>query len=175
MAGNAGHPFFGNQYVSSNVAYPGGYTYDWLPNSNITEVFTRSAKVATDSLSNIPSSVATPPRAIKVIPKIPKSIKIGTGGKIAIITIIAAGISTGAYFLHKHTNKKRKLKEEALQSIELENVGSCKHCGESLNGSEYVAETDSESQTAYIICQKCGEQNCAWYPDDENDQTIGNN
>jgi hypothetical protein len=173
MAGNTGHPFFGNQYVSSSVAYPGGYTYDWLPNSNITEVFTRSAKVATDSISNIPSNVATPQRAIKVIPKI-KSIKIGTGGKIAIITIITA-IGTGGYFLYKHIKKKHKLKEGALHAIKLENVGTCKHCGESLSGSEYVAETDSESQTAYIIFHKCGGQNCAWYSDDENDQTVGNN
>ena len=175
MAGNAGHPFFGNQYVSSSVAYPGGYTYDWLPNPNITEVFTRSAKAATDSICNIPSSVATPQRAIKVIPKIPKSIKIGTGGKIAIITIITAGIGTGGYFLYKHIKKKHKLKEGALHAIKLENVGTCKHCGEPLSGSEYVTETDSESQVAYIICQKCGGQNCAWYPVDENDQAVGIN
>ena len=119
MAGNAGHPFFGNKYVSSSVVYPGGYTYDWLPNTNISEVFTRSTKVTTDSISNIPLSVAAPQRSIKVIPKMSKSIKIGKGGKIAIITTIAAAAGTGAYFLYKHIDKKRKSKEEALQTIEL--------------------------------------------------------
>ena len=169
MAGNAGHPFFGNQYVSSNVAYPGGYTYDWLPNANISEVFTRSTKVATDSISNIPLSIAAPQRSIRVIPKVPKSIKI-KGGKIAIITTITAAVGTGAYFLYKHIDKKRKSKEKALQTIELENVGACKHCGNPLSGSEYVDENISDSHTAYIICMKCGEKNHAWYPDVEEDQ-----
>ena len=172
MAGNAGHPFFGNKYVSSSVVYPGGYTYDWLPNTNISEVFTRSTKVATDSISNIPLSVAAPQRSIKVIPKMPKSIKIGKGGKIAIITTIAAAAGTGAYFLYRHIDKKRKSKEEALQTIELENVGACKHCGNPLSGSEYVDENTSDSHTAYIICKKCGEKNYAWYTDGDDVQEL---
>jgi len=170
MAGNAGHPFFGNQYVSSSAVYSGGYTYDWSPNANISEFFTRSTKVATDSIRNIPLSVVEPQRSIQFIPKMPKSIKIGKGGKIVIITTIVAAVGTGAYCLYRHIDTKRKSKEEALQAIELENVGACKHCGNPLSGSEYVDENISDLHTAYIICMKCGEKNFAWYSDVEEDR-----
>src|SRR5665647_891586 len=164
MAGNAGHPFFGNQYVSRS--YTGGYHYNWIPNSNVTEVFTRSAKTVSDNISSISSSAALPQSANKILPRASKIGKSGKGIMIAVVVVSAvAAIGTGAYFLYKHTNKKRKSKKEALQTMELENVGACKHCGNPLSGSEYVDENTSDSHTAYIVCKKCGEKNYAWYPD----------
>lgn len=63
----------------------------------------------------------------------------GNGATIAIVVVSAvAAIGTGVYFLYKHISKKRKSKEDAFQSIEIENVGTCKNCNEPLSGSEYV-------------------------------------
>lgn len=169
MAGNAGHPFFGNQYVSSS--YTGGYHYDWIPNSNVTEVFTRSAKKLSDNISSVPSIAAHHKSANKILPRAYIIGESGKGAMIAVVVVSAiAAIGTGAYFLYKHINKKHKLKEEALQAIELENVGACKYCGEPLSGSEYVGKNTSNSDASYIICKQCGEKNYAWYADDENGQ-----
>ncbi|HEY9059180.1 MAG TPA: hypothetical protein VIO64_01570 [Pseudobacteroides sp.] len=170
MAGNAGHPFFGNQYVSSS--YTGGYHYDWIPNSNVTEVFTHSAKTVSDNIKSISSSAVLPQSAKKILPRASKCVKSGKGAMIAVVVVsVVATIGTGAYFLYRHINKKHK-SEEAFQAIELENVGTCKKCNEPLSGAEYVDENTSDSHTAYIICKKCGEKNYAWYPDDENSQKL---
>lgn len=171
MAGNLGHPFFGNQHVISD--YAGGYRYDWIPNSNVTEVSNLSAITVSDNIKSHSSSAALPQSVNKILPK---ASKIEMNGKGTIITAVVvsavAAIGTGAYFLYKHISKKRKSKEEAFQTIELENVGTCKHCGDPLSSSEYVDENTSDSHTAYIICKKCGEKNFAWYPESEDVQEL---
>lgn len=130
-----------------------------------------SYKTVSDNISRISSSEAIPQRANKILPRVSNVGKSGKGTMIAVVVVsVVAAIGTGAYFLYKHTNKKRKSKRETLQTIELEYVGACKRCGDPLGGSEYVDENTSDSHTAYIICKKCGEKNYAWYPDDENGQ-----
>lgn len=179
MAGNVGHPFFGNQYVSSN--YTGGYHYDWTPNSNVTEVSNLSVRTVSDNTKNISSNAALlqrsnaalPQSANKILTRSPKIEANGNGAMIAIVVVSAvAAIGAGVYFLYKQISKKRKSKEEAFQSIELENVGTCKNCNEPLSGSEYVDENTSDSHTAYIICKKCGEKNYAWYTDGDDVQEL---
>ena len=169
MAGNEGHPFFGNQYARS--CYTGGYQYDWKPNSSVTDVFKQSAKSVSDSIKSVSSITALPQSENKILPRVSKSGNDGKGAIFAVVIVsVITAIGTGAYFLCKHINKNRKSKEEAFQSIKLENVGTCKHCGEPLCGSEYVDENTSALHTAYIICTKCNEKNYAWYPHDENAQ-----
>lgn len=171
MAGNVGHPFFGNQYVSSN--YTGGYHYDWTPNSNVTEVSTLSVRTVSDNTQILSSNAALPQSSNKILTRSPKIEVNGNGATIAIVVVSAvAAIGTGVYFLYKHISKKRKSKEDAFQSIEIENVGTCKNCNEPLSGSEYVDENTSDSHTAYIICKKCGEKNYAWYTDGDDVQEL---
>lgn len=171
MAGNVGHPFFGNQYVSSY--YTGGYHYDWTPNSNVTEVSNLSVRTVSDNTKILSSNAALPQSSNKILTRSPKIEVNGNGATIAIVVVSAvAAIGTGVYFLYKHISKKRKSKEDAFQSIEIENVGTCKNCNEPLSGSEYVDENTSDSHTAYIICKKCGEKNYAWYTDGDDVQEL---
>ena len=171
MAGNVGHPFFGNQYVSSN--YTGGYHYDWTPNSNVTEVSNLSVRTVSDNTKILSSNAALPQSSNKILTRSPKIEVNGNGATIAIVVVSAvAAIGTGVYFLYKQISKKRKSKEEVFQSIKLENVGTCKNCSEPLIGSEYVDENTSDSHTAYIICKKCGEKNYAWYTDGDDVQEL---
>jgi len=171
MAGNMGHPFYGNQYVSGN--YTGSYQYDWIPNSNVTKVFKQSAKTVSENINSVSSSAIQPQSANRILLSPPKIGKIKKDVIIAAVVVSAvAAIGTVTYFLYKHIKKKNKTREEEYQTIELENVGTCKHCGESLNGSEYVDENTSDSHTAYIVCKNCGEKNFAWYPDNVDDDVV---
>ena len=66
MAGNVGHPFFGNQYANSS--YTGGYHYDWKPNLKVSEGISNLSKTAIDSKTNISLSAAFPQNTNKILP-----------------------------------------------------------------------------------------------------------
>lgn len=94
---------------------------------------------------------------------------VGTKGfnKNAVIALgIGIATAVGGYLTYRYISKKAKAKKEALQTIELSNVGTCTHCGEPLSESTYVPESEANGYKACIICNKCGEKNFAWYPDD---------
>ena len=143
MAGNMGHPFFGNQYAGSS--YSGGYHYDWIPNSK---------------------SIALSQSVNGNLSKASKILEIGKSAmNVELVVSVVVATAINAYFQYKRINKEYKSKAEAFQTIEFENIGTCKHCSKPLSPSEYVDENTSDSHTAYIICRKCGEKNYAWYSD----------
>jgi len=147
MAGNAGHPFYGNQHTAGN--YAGGYKYEWLPNHKATEFIPRSTKPITNRVSSFSPN--------NVISQVFKATEKRNGGIITMAIAITAAVGTGAYFLSKHIHKKYKDKKEVIQADEL--AGTCTHCGELLNDSEYVSETESVSNEPYRICKNCKERN----------------
>ncbi|MHC1735749.1 MAG: hypothetical protein AB9921_08805 [Erysipelotrichaceae bacterium] len=168
MAGNVGHPFFGNQYTNGN--YPGNYHYNWSPNLIESEVMRQSTKILSSDTNAVEALNANTQSANKILPNSTKIQKIGkdTVTPILIVAgVFAAGVA--AYFLYEHFKKKRNTDEE-YRIIDLDNVGMCKNCDEILDGSEYIDENSSDSNIAYIICKKCGEKNYAWYPEGEDDK-----
>jgi uncharacterized CHY-type Zn-finger protein len=159
-----GHPFFGNQYTD------GGYirgTFNYVP--EIVEKATDySSKLVSNNIGKAPTKIVAKQKPENLIPK-----ELSTKGfnkNTLIILGIGVVVAVTGYFAYKHISKKNKARKVALQSIELSHVGTCLHCGEPLNGSTYVPKSEANSQKDYIICKICGEQNFAWYPD-ENDSS----
>lgn len=159
-----GHPFFGNQYTD------GGYrvgTYKYVPEV-AEKIVDYSSTLVSENIDKATTKIVTRQKPKNLIPK-----ELSTKG-INKNALIAVGIGlvayVGGYFAYKHISKKNKDKKDALQSVDLSHVGICIHCAEPLNGSTYVPESEANSQKAYIICKNCGEQNFAWYPD-ENDSS----
>lgn len=154
-----GHPFFGNQYTN------GGYitgAFKYIP--KIAEkVVEYSSKLVSDEIGKGAAKMVTRQK--------PKNLCLngldikGSNKTILIGVAIALATAGGIYFAYKNISKRIKAKKDALQFIELSNVGTCMHCGEPLSGSIYVPESETNSYKACIICKKCGEKNIAWYPD----------
>lgn len=164
MGAPVGHPFFGNQYTD------GGYisnTFKYVPEIAET-VVDYSSKLVSDKIGKGAIEIVTMQKPKNLIPKVPNS------KGFYINTLIAVGIglvaAAGGYLAYKYITIKTKAKKDALQSIELRHVGICTHCNEPLSGSTYVPGSEANNQNAYIICKECGEQNFAWYPD-ENDSS----
>jgi len=159
-----GHPFFGNQYTD------GGYiagTFKYVP--EIAEkVVDYSSTLISENIDKATTKVVTREKPKNLILKALNTKGINKNALIAVVIGFAATV--GGYCAYKHISKKTKAKKDGLQSIELSHVGTCIHCGEPLNGSTYVPESEANRQKAYIICKDCGEQNFAWYPD-ENDSS----
>lgn len=116
MAGNAGHPFFGNQYDKGG--YNGGYRYEWKPNSNVATGLKCPTKAASDNIASVSLSAVLPQTTNKILPV---ASKVGNQGKGAIIAIVVvslfAAIGTSVYYINKHSNGNRKLKEKGPQAI----------------------------------------------------------
>lgn len=164
MGTPVGHPFFGNQYTN------GGYitgTFKYIPEI-VEKVVDISSTLDSGNIGKSTTKIVTKQKPKNLILK-----NLNTNGinKNALIAVSIGLVATiGGYFTYKHISEKNKAKKNDLQSIELSNVGTCIHCGESLNGSTYISESDANKQNSYIICKKCGEQNFAWYPK-ENDSS----
>lgn len=159
-----GHPFFGNEYTD------GGYiagTFKYVP--EIAEIVVDySSTLVSENIDKATTKIVTRQKPKNLILK-----ELNTKGinKNALIAVgIGLFVTVGGYFTYKHISKKSKAKKDVLQSVELSHVGTCIHCGESLNGWTYVRESEANSQKAYIICKNCSVQNFAWYPD-ENDSS----
>lgn len=161
----AGHPFFGNQYTNGGYI-PGTYTYEAI------EKGIEGIKVVSKEIQKGATHVATKQRPDnliikKLVAKWPNKNTLIVGGVILVVTAV------GGFITYKLIRKKAKAKQDSLLSIELQNVGTCTHCGEPLIGSTYVPEGEEDSHKAYIICKNCGEKNFARYPD-ENDSATTN-
>jgi hypothetical protein len=155
-----GHPFFGNQY--SDGGYIAG-TFKYVPEI-IDKVFERSSKLASDILSKgmSPAVAMQKPSNLSL-----NGLKIkGTNKNVLIVAAVALAAVVGGYFTYRHFSKKAKAKQEAHQTIELSNVGTCSHCGKPLSGSTYVPESETNDNKAFILCNECGDKNYARYPDD---------
>lgn len=162
MGTPVGHPFFGNQYT--NGGYIAG-TFKYIP--EIAEkLVDNSSTLVSENIGKATTKIVTRQK-----PKNPimKEINIKCINKKALITVGIGLVATfSGYIAYKNISKKTKTIKDTLLSIELSNAGICIHCGEPLNGSTYVPESEANSQKAYIICKNCGEQNFAWYPDENN-------
>ncbi|WP_300382195.1 hypothetical protein [Clostridium sp.] len=156
MGTPVGHPFFGNQHT--NGGYIAG-TFKYIPE----KVVDNSSTLVSGNIGKAATKIVTRQNPKNLIPK-----ELNTKGinKTALISVGIGLVATvGGYFTYKHISKKNKAKKNALKSIELSHVGTCIYCGEPLNGSTYIPESEANSQKSYIICKKCGEQNFAWYTD----------
>lgn len=157
MGVHATHPFFGNQYTN------GGYIPGSFKFPEIVETVVESSSKLTSNNTNVCSTKLT--KGKKTIPLKPSAKVISKNTLIA--AVVGVGLAIGGYFTYRHFSKKKNAQRGALRSIELQNVGICKHCGEPLIGSTYFPENKDCAQDAYILCKKCGEKNYAWYPDDK--------
>jgi Zn finger protein HypA/HybF involved in hydrogenase expression len=163
MGAPDGHPFFGNQYTD------GGYisgTFKYAAEK--AEVVDNFSNMISDNIDRVTTKLVTKQKPEKLIPKVLNTK--GFNKNTLIVVAIGVVAAVTGFFAYKHISKKNKAKKGELHSIELSNVGTCIHCSEPLNGSTYVPKSEANSQKAYIICENCGEQNFAWYPD-ENDSS----
>jgi len=159
-----GHPFFGNQYTNGGYI-PGTYTYD------VIETGIETLTSASSEIRQGVARIATKQKPDNIIPK--KFFAKGINKNTLIVGGIILGVTTvGGFITYKLLRKKAKAKQDSLQSIELQNVGTCTHCGEPLIGSTYVPEGEEGSHNAYIICKKCGEKNFASYPEENDSKTA---
>jgi hypothetical protein len=171
MAGNTGHPFFGNQYTKSN--YHGGYTYDWEPNAvnELTEVATCSVSHTNELSSNerdfsiphfsrdsVSSEVSTPTKGNDI--EITDRLLIVAGIATAITVVVQLSLFAYNFFKEKKANAE-------ILSLKMENIGTCQYCDKPLNDSDYISEKNSKNHKAYVVCQNCGKRNFAWYPEDK--------
>lgn len=156
MGAPAGHPFFGNQYTDGNYKL-GSFTYEVIDKGidTIKTVISETGKGA--------ASVAIKPKADTLISK---TIVTKSSNKNTLIIggIILGATAIGGFITYKLLKRKAKAKQAHLQSIELQNVGTCVNCGEPLVESTYVPESKEGSHDDYIICKSCGEKNFARYP-----------
>lgn len=161
-----GHPFFGNQYTD------GGYmadTFKYVP--KIAEkVVDYSSKLISDKIGKVITKIGTKQKPENLILKALNTKGFNKNTLIVVGFSVVAAVTVTGYFAYKHISKKNKVRKDYLQSIKLSHVGTCIHCGEPLDGSTYVPKSEANSQKDYIICKNCGEQNFAWYPD-ENDSS----
>ena len=85
-----------------------------------------------------------------------------------IVGYVVPLVTLGSFIIDELLRNKAMEKQDSLLSIELQNVGTCKHCGKPLIDSTYVPDGVEDNHNAYIICKKCSEKNFARYAD-END------
>jgi DNA-directed RNA polymerase subunit RPC12/RpoP len=163
MAGNNGHPFFGNQYVISD--YAGGYQYDYFPNQNIKQISNKTDSVLSlnnNIISNTMKSDQPSKTILNISKNETKNIKVIILGVVVFISLVGIGV-----YIRKKFKAKKNLMDK--NEIDLEKIGSCIKCGNHLNSDLFISENDSESKEAYIICSNCGEFNYAWYSEDKRD------
>ncbi|MEL7589789.1 MAG: hypothetical protein AAGU17_00635 [Anaerolineaceae bacterium] len=159
-----GHPFFGNQHTNGGYIR-GTYTY---------EVIEKGKEILKPFIKEVSQAVthgATKQKPDNLIPR--KFVAKGFFDKTMIIGgILVAVTAVGGFITDEFLRNKAKAKQDSLQSIELQNVGTCTHCGEPLIDSTYVPEDEEDGHNAYIICKKCGEKNFARYPDENDLETA---
>lgn len=159
-----GHPFFGNQYTNGGYI-PGTCTCD------VIEKGIETLRSASSEIRQGATHIATKQKPDNIITQklFAKGINKNT---LIVVGIILVVTTVGGFITYKLLRKEAKAKQDSLQAIELQNVGTCTHCGEPLIGSTYVPEGEEDSHNAYIICKKCGEKNFASYPDENDSATA---
>lgn len=170
MGAPVGHPFFGNQYTDGGYL-PGSFkvakeVLNEVVDNTISNSVTLTAKSSDKSILNA------------VTKQKPKNIvieKIGAKGlnkNVYIAVGVGLVVTIGGYFAYSYLRKKNNLNKVEQQSIELNNVGVCIHCGEPLIESTYYSENEGNGTEAYIVCKTCGGQNFAWYTNEPNKSDL---
>jgi len=159
MGAPEGHPFFGNQYTDGGYV-PGSFTY---ATADILESIFDSLR---ETASEKAISTAVKPKAVDLSPFDDVNAEHSNNLALIITGILAGLAAIGGIIWWRH-RRKAKIEKEALQSIELRNVGICIKCGNPLSESVYVPENKADNLDAYIVCKSCGEKNFARYPDSD--------
>lgn len=162
-----GHPFFGNQHTTGGYT-PGTYTYR-LVEKGIENPPTVTKEIQKGAIAFLS---ATKEKFINLIPKNLVS------KDLSKYVVVISGIILALDVVREFKNNKIisntvKAKQDSPMSIELQNVGTCKNCGEPLFGSKYVPEAEGEFHIAYIVCKKCGEKNFGRYTDESDSASKG--
>jgi|CZCB01.1.fsa_nt_gi DNA-directed RNA polymerase subunit RPC12/RpoP len=158
MGAPVGHPFFGNQYTNGGYEL-GSFTYE------VTDKGFNILKTVLNETGKGTVNVATRQKATYPVSKV--LVAKGSNKNTLIIGgIILVATAVGGFITYKLLRRKPKSEKEALQYIELQNIGVCSHCGEPLIGSTYVPESEENIHDSHIICKKCGEKNYARYIED---------
>jgi hypothetical protein len=170
MGAPVGHPFFGNQYTDGGYL-PGSFkVVKEVLNEVVDKAISNSVTLtAKNSDKSILKTVSRQRPKNLVIKKIDAK---GLNKNVYIAVGVGFVLTIGGYFAYNYLRKKNNLKKVEQQSIELNNVGVCIHCGEPLNESTYYSENEANGTEAYIVCKICGGQNFAWYADEPNKSDL---
>ena len=167
MGAPRGHPFFGNQHTDGGYIR-GSFTYAGkLVERGVDVVKSVASGVGTSTSSKV-ATVATSEQTAKnfVTSLVDKISSNGLNKKHLIATGIITVAVTGGILSYRHFNKKRKNKNETIESFDF-SVGVCVKCGEPLVESTFVPRSEgNKNNDAYIICKTCSEKNFAWYPNE---------
>lgn len=153
MGAPEGHPFFGNQYTNGGYE-PGNFSYDVEPVVEKTvDVVKTIHKTLTDK------SIKTSYKEANHITHPSSSPVKSSGGKETIIIggIVVALTTVGGFIAYKWKHRKKK------ETVKIENVGICSHCGKPLSGSSFHPKDEKRGIESYIQCKNCGAKNYAHY------------
>lgn len=156
-----GHPFFGNQYVKGDYIL-GTFKYKVIAKPGIEKLINASSK-----LRQSDAHIAKPQKLDNFLFK-----KLGSKGLSVDMIITGVSLAISLLLSTKLLRKEEMTNQDSLQSIELQNVGTCTYCREPLISGAYVPACEGDGHYAYIICKKCGEKNFARYSDKKDSATA---
>jgi len=157
MGAPEGHPFFGNQYTNGGYR-PGSFTYitEPLVEKVIDGIQSISKNVAEKPVKpTYRQSLHTESKASKFFENVKSKEIIIVGGVLLAVTAV------GCFVTYKLAHRKKK------ETVSIENVGVCGHCGKPLSGSIFHPKDEQLEIEAYIQCECCGTKNYAHYNDVE--------